>query len=91
MNRRRFLGSLGALLPLSFLKKIPKGEKVYPFPVADSVHVPVTKEMCDAVIEPSMNWHNLKPGEFIYYKRGIEVPNLKMKLAPGPGFFVRKK
>ena len=27
----------------------------------------------------------------IYHRRGIEMPNLKMKLAPGPGFFVRKK
>ena len=26
----------------------------------------------------------------VYYSRGIEMPNLKMKLAPGPGFFVRK-
>ena len=27
----------------------------------------------------------------IYYRRGMEMPHLKMKLAPGPGFFVRKK
>ena len=25
-----------------------------------------------------------------YYKRGIEMPNLKMEIAPGPSFFVRK-
>ena len=29
--------------------------------------------------------------EYVYHRRGIDMPNLKMKLAPGPGFFVKKK
>jgi len=28
--------------------------------------------------------------EYVYHRRGIDMPNLKMKLAPGPGFFVRR-